>query len=101
MESLTIKLNNVEDSYYGFIVAVLTYVKNNKSRLEVVENFINNHPSALSSDILEFISEQDDFYDDAAEDVVASNEDILNISKKIMKRNHKAYEALSTKQEIL
>lgn len=65
MESLTIKLNNVANSYYGFIVAVLTHVKNSKSRLDVVENFINNNPSALSSDILEFISEHDDFYDNA------------------------------------
>ena len=66
METFTIKLNNVADSYYGFIVAVLTYVKNKESRLEIVENYIDNNPSALSSDILEFISEQDDFYEDAA-----------------------------------
>lgn len=66
MEAFTIKLNNIADSYYGFVVAVLTYVKNKESRLEVVENYINNNPSALSSDILEFISEQDDFYEDAA-----------------------------------
>lgn len=66
MEAFAIKLNNVADSYYGFVVAVLTYVKNKESRLEVVEDFINNNPSALSSDILEFISEQDDFYEDAA-----------------------------------
>ena len=66
MEAFAIKLNNVADSYYGFVVAVLTYVKNKESRLEVVESFMNNNPSALSSDILEFISEQDDFYEDAA-----------------------------------
>lgn len=64
MEELEIKLNNVVDSYYGFVVAVLTYVKNKRTRLEVVENYMNNNPSALSSDILEFISEQDDFYED-------------------------------------
>ena len=66
MEAFTIKLNNVADSYYGFVVAVLTYVKNKESRLEMVEDFMNNNPAALSSDILEFISEQDDFYEDAA-----------------------------------
>lgn len=66
MEAFAIKLNNVADSYYGFIVAVLTYVNNKKSRLELVENYMNNNPSALSSDILEFISSQDDFYEDAA-----------------------------------
>lgn len=65
MEALAIKLNNVEDSYYGFVVAVLTYVKNKESRLEVVENFMKKNPSALTSDILAFISEQEDFYEDA------------------------------------
>ena len=68
MESFTIKLNNVADSYYGFVVAVLTYVKNKESRLGIVEKFMDTNPSALTSDILEFISKQDDFYDDAALD---------------------------------
>lgn len=66
MESFTIKLNNVADSYYGFVAAVLTYVKSKESRLKIVENYMDNNPSALSSDILEFISEQDDFFEDAA-----------------------------------
>ena len=66
METLAIKLNNVADSYYGFIVAVMTYVKNKWSRLEIVERYIDDNPSALSSDILEFISNQDDFYEDTA-----------------------------------
>ena len=66
MDKFTIRLNNVTDSYYGFVVAVLTYVKKKKSRLEAVENFMNDHPFAQSSEILEFISEQDDFYEDAA-----------------------------------
>jgi len=65
MESFVIKLNNISDSYYDFVAAVLTYVNNKKSRLEVVENYMDNNPSALSSDILEFISKQDDFYEDA------------------------------------
>ena len=56
MEEFAIKLNNVTDSYYGFIIAVLTYVKKKDSRLKAVDSFMNNNPSALSSDILEFIS---------------------------------------------
>ncbi len=101
MEHFTTQLNNVVDSYHGFVVAVLTYVKNNKSRFKVVEDFINNNPSAQSSDILELISKQDDFYNDAAYDnemnteVLVSNEEVLCISKKIMEQNQRAYEALS------
>ena len=66
MENFTIRLNNVPDSYYDFVVAVLTYVKKKESRLAVVEDFMNSHPSAQSSDILDFISNQRDFYEDAA-----------------------------------
>lgn len=66
MEEFTIRLDNVKDSYYGFVVAVLNYVKKKSSRFEAVKAFMDEHPEALSSDILEFISDQDDFYEDAA-----------------------------------
>lgn len=64
MEEFTIRLNNIKDSYYGFVVAVLNYVKGNNSRYDIVSTFMDNNPEALSSDILEFISGQNDFYDD-------------------------------------
>ena len=66
MEEFTIRLSNVKDSYYGFIVAVLSYVKKKTSRLEAVKAFMDEHPEALSSDILEFISDQEDIYEDVA-----------------------------------
>lgn len=66
MEAFIIRLNNVADSYYGFVVAVLTYVKKKESRLSAVTNFMDEKPNALSSDILDFISNQADFYEDAA-----------------------------------
>lgn len=68
MEAFTIKLNNISDSYYDFVVAVLSYVKKKPERLNVVETFIETHPTALTSDILHFISSQEDFYEDAAYD---------------------------------
>lgn len=66
MEKLTMRLNDVKDSYYGFIVAVLNYVNRKSSRLEIVEKYMDDNPDASSSDILLYISEQDDFYEDAA-----------------------------------
>ena len=66
MEQFVIKLNGIKDSYYGFVVAVLTYVKKKQSRFHAVNRFMDEHPEALSSDILSFISEQEDFYEDAA-----------------------------------
>lgn len=65
MEQFTMRLNNIEDSYYGFIAAVLTYVKNKPSRLNAVNEYLDSHPKAMTSDILEFISNQDDFYEDS------------------------------------
>ena len=59
------RLNSVEDGYDGFNAAVLTYVKKNRNRFDRVYNYMKKNPQALSSDIVEFISNQDDFYDDA------------------------------------
>ena len=63
-DELTIRLNNISDSYYGFVAAVLTYVKQKQSRFEAVVNFMDGNPGATTSDILLFISNQDDFYED-------------------------------------
>lgn len=65
MEEFTIKLNQIEDSYYDFVVAVLTYVNKKQSRYEAVRGFMDANPEALSSDILEFIADQDDFFEDS------------------------------------
>ena len=59
-------LNNVKGSYYDFVVAVLSYVKKKKSRFDIVEKYIRDNPKASTSDILSFISDQPDFYEDAA-----------------------------------
>ncbi len=66
MEELAVRLNKIEDSYYDFVVAVLNYINKKQSRKEKIDYFMNNNPEALTSDILEFISRQDDFYEDAA-----------------------------------
>ena len=66
MEEITARLNRIPDTYYGFVVAVLTYVRKKESRMKAVEKYLDDNPSALTSDILEFISGQDDFYEDAA-----------------------------------
>ena len=68
MTELTEKLNQIPDTYHGFIVAVQNYVKKSPERLAIVSDYLNTHPEALTSDVLEFISNQPDFYDDAAYD---------------------------------
>ena len=66
MEEIKARLNNVADSYQGFVRAVLTYVKKKQSRMDAVIEFMDKNPYALSSDILKYISDQEDFYEDAA-----------------------------------
>ena len=59
MDELKVLLNQVEDTYYDFVVAVLQYAKKKQSRTEVVVEYIKKNPKANTSDILEFISDQD------------------------------------------
>lgn len=66
MEELTALLVNIEDSYYDFISAIVHYSEKNQSRLEAVLEFIKSHPEAKSSDVVKFVSDQEDFFEDAA-----------------------------------
>ena len=63
-------LLGVSDSYEGFIKAVLNYVEKNDKRFEIVSEYLVTNPEALSSDILEFISDQEDFCDYVTEQYV-------------------------------
>jgi len=65
MKKLEQKLENISDSYYDFVVAVLNYTKKKSVRYDKVNDYLENNPEALTSDVLAFISEQDDFYEDA------------------------------------
>ena len=64
MNELKRMLNNVNDSYYDFVVAVLTYANKKESRTTSIKDFIANNPNATTSEILSFISEQNDFGED-------------------------------------
>lgn len=64
MNELAIRLNEVKDSYYGFVAAVLTYVKKKETRFSTVTHYLDENPDALSSEILQFIANQDDFFED-------------------------------------
>ena len=66
MEELTMLLNNVSDSYFDFVDSVLDYAGRKKERLQAVLTFIKSNPSAKSSDIIEFVSNQADFFEDSA-----------------------------------
>lgn len=58
------KLYEVSDCYSGFVKGVLNYVSRKVGRVSIVLDYISENKNARASDILEFISNQDDFYDD-------------------------------------
>ena len=67
MKEFAIKLNNIPSLYNSFTTAVLNYVKKKPSRFETVKNFMKSLPSSNSSDVLLFISQQPDFYEDSVQ----------------------------------
>lgn len=65
MERLTELLNGVKDSYYDFVVGVLNYAKRNTKNTEDMISFIETHPEADSSTILEYMMNRPDYFDHA------------------------------------
>lgn len=63
MDELATLLKGIEDTYYDFELAILQYAKKKQTRLSTVLTYIKNHPEAKTSDVIEFISEQDDFFE--------------------------------------
>ncbi len=66
MNELVALLNKVDDSYFDFVSAMLHYAEKKESRQIQLLEFLKSHPDAKSSDVVRFVSEQPDFYEDAA-----------------------------------
>lgn len=68
MEELVERLNKVSDSYFGFVAGVSAYVREDPSRLSVVNDYLNDNPEAMSSDILGFVMNRPDFLSSVADE---------------------------------
>jgi hypothetical protein len=66
MNELSELLNNIEDSYFDFVSAILHYAEKKPSRLDTVVKYIKTHPNVKSADVVKFVSDQPDFFEDAA-----------------------------------
>lgn len=64
MEELKEMLINVNDSYFDFVLGIMNYAGKKPERLSVVKKYLAEHKDATSSDIVEFVSSQPDFYED-------------------------------------
>ncbi len=67
MNELLERLNSIDGAYFDFVSAIEHYAKKKPDRLERVLGFLRSHPEASLSDVIEFVSEQADFYEDAAQ----------------------------------
>ncbi len=64
MEELVNKLNAIPDSYFGFVLGIMTYAKKKPSRLQKVLRFIDSSDNLTTSDVVKFVIDQPDFYED-------------------------------------
>ena len=66
MKELTELLNAIEDSYFDFVSAILHYAEKKESRREILLAYLKENPNVKSSDVVKFVSDQPDFFEDAA-----------------------------------
>jgi hypothetical protein len=66
MDELSALLNNIEDAYFDFVSAMLHYAEKKVSRQETLLAYLKSNPHAKSSDVVRFVSDQPDFFEDAA-----------------------------------
>lgn len=64
MEELFSKLNKVPGCYFGFIAGVIAYVKKKPEHIKTVMDFLDTSETLTTSDIIEFIAKQPDFFDE-------------------------------------
>ena len=64
MRELEHRLNNVKKSYFAFVHAIVKYANKKPERYNAVMDFLDEYPDAEPSDIIEFVSNQKDFFED-------------------------------------
>ena len=63
MKELEDLLINIEDSYYDFISGIMNYAKGNEDRRKKLIDYIKVNPEVKSSDVVKFVSDQPDFFE--------------------------------------
>ena len=63
MDELIRKLNDIPNSYYGFVMGIVNYAKQKPERLGKVLGFINDSKNITTSDVIKFVMDQSDFHE--------------------------------------
>ena len=66
LQELKTRLLHIKDAYHSFIVGIMVYAEKKQTRVDAIAKFLDEHPDATTSDVVGFVSNQPDFYDDAA-----------------------------------
>ena len=66
LNQLKTRLLHVEGAYHSFIVGIMVYAEKKQSRIDAIAHFLDENPGATTSDVVSFVSDQPDFYEDAA-----------------------------------
>lgn len=68
MEELIIKLNNIPNSYFGFVAGITAYAEKKTERLEKIMQYINTTENLTTADVVRFVMLQPDFHEDGLSD---------------------------------
>ena len=66
LKELKSRLLRIEGAYHAFIVGIMVYAEKKQSRVDAIAQFLDENPDATTSDVVEFVSHQPDFYEDSA-----------------------------------
>ena len=66
LEALRTRLLHMEGVYHSFIVGIMVYAEKKQSRIDAIARFLDENSDATTSDVVGFVSDQPDFYEDAA-----------------------------------
>lgn len=66
MDTLIGRLNAIPNAYFEFVDSVVDYAESKKTHLQLILQFLDDNVGATPSDIIKFISSQEDFFDDDA-----------------------------------
>lgn len=67
MNELISNLNMIQGSYLSFVIGAASYASKKPERLIAVINYLNSSDSLTASDVVEFILDQPDFFEDCVE----------------------------------
>lgn len=65
MDKLIARLNLVPDAYFEFVDSMVDYAELKEEHISLLMDFLDNNPTATSSDVIKYVSFQPDFFDDS------------------------------------